>query len=314
MEKEKIQLFEEQKIRTAWDEENEEWFFSIVDVIGVLTEQKTARSASNYWTTLKERLRKEGADQLLTNCEQLKMTAQDGKKRRTDVANTEQLLRIIQSVPSKKAEPFKLWLARVGRERIEETIDPELTIERALETYLKKGYSKEWVHQRLLSIRIRNELTEEWDRRGVKKGVEYAILTDEITKAWSGMSTRQYKNLKGLKKENLRDNMSDMELVLTMLAEATTTEISKQKQPETFEENRIVAGEGGEVAGEARKLVEKRTGKPVITSQNAVQLHELVTDLIEETVPEDLPSPEKSIQQIEGGHMERLRKPRRNGS
>ena len=222
-----IQLFEDKKIRTAWDEEQEEWYFSIVDVIAVLTDQKTPRSASTYWAVLKKRLKDEGANELLTNCKQLKMTAADGKKRLTDVANTEQLLRIIQSIPSPKAEPFKAWLAMVGRERIEETIDPEQTIDRALETYLKKGYSEEWVHQRLLAIRIRNELTDEWKRRGVEKGKEYAILTDEISRAWSGMTTRQYKKLKGLKKENLRDNMSDLELVLTMLAEATTTEISK---------------------------------------------------------------------------------------
>ena len=205
----------------------------------------------------------------------------DGKKYKTDVATTEQLLRLIQSVPSKKAEPFKLWLAKVGRERMEETIDPELTIDRALETYLKKGYSREWINQRLQAIQVRKELTDEWDKRGVQKGVEYAILTDEITRAWSGMSTRQYKNHKGLKKENLRDNMSTLELVLTMLAEATTTEISKEKRPETFEENRIVAQEGGAAAGEARQAVEKRTGKPVITNKNAAQLQGLVTDLLE---------------------------------
>ena len=205
-----IQLFEDKKIRTAWDEEQEEWYFSIVDVIAVLTDQKTPRSASTYWAVLKKRLKDEGANELLTNCKQLKMTAADGKKRLTDVANTEQLLRIIQSIPSPKAEPFKAWLAMVGRERIEETIDPEQTIDRALETYLKKGYSEEWVHQRLLAIRIRNELTDEWKRRGVEKGKEYAILTDEISRAWSGMTTRQYKKLKGLKKENLRDNKSDL--------------------------------------------------------------------------------------------------------
>ncbi len=219
----KIQIFEDKKIRTAWNEETEEWYFSVVDVVSVLTEQPTQRGASNYWAKLKERLKAEGASQLLTNCQQLKMTATDGKKRLTDVADTEQLLRIIQSIPSPKAEPFKMWLAQVGRERIEETIDPELAIDRALETYQKKGYSEEWIHQRLLSIRVRNALTEEWDKRGVEKGREYAILTDEISKAWSGMTTRKYKNLKGLTKENLRDNMSDLELVLNMLAEATTT-------------------------------------------------------------------------------------------
>ena len=234
-----------------------------------------------YWNKLKQRLKEEGS-QLVTNCHQLKMRSpKDGKRYSTDVANTEQLLRIIQSIPSKKAEPFKMWLAQVGRERIEEVIDPELTIERALETYAKKGYSREWINQRLQAIQVRKELTDEWDKRGVKKGVEYAILTDEITKAWSGMTTRQYKNHKGLKKENLRDNMSTLELVLNMLAEATTTEISKQKQPESFEESRMVAIEGGEAAGEARLAVEKRTGKPVITNKNAAQLQDLVTGLIE---------------------------------
>ena len=227
----RIQLFEDKRIRTAWDAEKEEWYFSIVDVVAILTDQPDARHASTYWAVLKKRLNDEGAGQLLTNCKQLKLTATDGKKRLTDVADTEQLLRIIQSIPSPKAEPFKLWLAQVGRERIEETIDPELTIDRALETYLKIGYSRAWINQRLQAIQVRKELTDEWDARGVQKGVEYAILTDEITKAWSGMNTRQYKNLKGLKKENLRDNMTTLELVLNMLAEATTTEISKQKAP-----------------------------------------------------------------------------------
>lgn len=277
----KVQLFEDQPIRTAWVEDEEEWYFSIIDVVGALTEQLDYDGARNYWKVLKNRLKDEG-NQLVTNCNQLKMRSpKDGKKYNTDVANTEQLLRIIQSIPSKKAEPFKLWLARVGRERMEEVIDPELTIERALETYAKKGYSREWINQRLQAIQVRKELTDEWDKRGVRKGVEYAILTDEISKAWSGMTTRQYKNHKGLKKENLRDNMSTLELVLNMLAEATTTEISKQKKPETFEENRMVAIEGGEVAGEARLAVEKRTGKPVITNKNAAQLQDLVTGLIE---------------------------------
>ena len=251
--------------------------FLDVDVVGVLTESVDAIA---YWRKLKQRLKEEG-NETVTNCHGLKMTAADGKKRLTDVANTEQLLRIIQSIPSKKAEPFKVWLAQVGRERIEEVIDPELTIERALETYAKKGYSREWINQRLQAIQVRKELTDEWEKRGVKKGSEYAILTDEITKAWSGMTTRQYKNLKRLKKENLRDNMSTLELVLNMLAEATTAEISKQKQPETFEENRIVASEGGAAAGEARAAIEKRTGKSVITKKNALQFQELVTDLIE---------------------------------
>ena len=277
----KIQLFEDKRIRTAWDEEKEEWYFSIVDVVAVLTDQPDARHASTYWAVLKKRLNNEGAGQLLTNCKQLKMTASDGRKRLTDVADTEQLLRIIQSIPSPKAEPFRAWLAQVGRERIEETIDPELTIERALETYLKKGYTREWINQRLQAIQVRKELTDEWDARGVQKGVEYAILTDEISRTWSGMSTRQYKNLKGLKKENLRDNMTTLELVLNMLAEATTTEISKQKAPSTFSENIAVAREGGEAAGIARKAVEERTGVPVITSKNAAQLNQVVTDLLE---------------------------------
>ena len=276
-----IQLFEDQKIRVAWDAEREEWYFSIVDVVAVLTEQETLRGASNYWAKLKERLKAEGADQLLTNCQQLKMKSpKDGKRYKTDVADTEHLLRIIQSIPSKKAEPFKAWLAMVGRERVEETIDPEQAIDRALETYLKKGYSEEWVHQRLLAIRIRNELTDEWRRRGVRKGREYAILTDEITSAWSGMNTRQYKNLKGLKKENLRDNMSDLELVLTMLAEASTTDIAKAEQPQGFDENQQVARRGGNVAGVARKALEAETGKPVVTAQNAESFRQLVTDIV----------------------------------
>jgi hypothetical protein len=276
----KIQLFEDKRIRTAWDEEKEEWYFSIVDVVAMLTEQPDYQAARNYWKVTKKRLKDEG-NETVTSCNQLKMTASDGKKRLTDVADTEQLLRIIQSIPSPKAEPFKLWLAQVGRERIEETIDPELTIERALETYLKKGYTREWINQRLQAIQVRKELTNEWDARGVQKGVEYAILTDEISRAWSGMSTRQYKNLKGLKKENLRDNMTTLELVLNMLAEATTTEISKQKAPETFSENLAVAREGGEAAGIARKAVEERTGVPVITAKNAAQLNQVVTDLLE---------------------------------
>ena len=280
-EQDKIQLFENQKIRTAWDTEKEEWYFSVTDVIAVLTEQPTARGASNYWAKLKQRLKEEGADELLTNCQQLKMIASDGKRRATDVATTEQLLRIIQSIPSPKAEPFRLWLAEVGRERIEETIDPEQAIDRALETYLKKGYDPDWVHQRLLSIRIRNELTNEWQKRGVEKGREFAILTDEISKAWSGMTTRQYKNLKGLKKENLRDNMSDTELVLTMLAEASTRDISKATKPDGFAENVKVAKRGGNVANVARQQLEAETGHPVITAQNAAQLNAVVTEMIE---------------------------------
>ena len=277
----KIQLFENQRIRTAWDEEKEEWYFSVVDVVAVLTDQPDQRHAAKYWSVLKTRLKKEGSE-LTTNCSQLKMRSADGKRYNTDVADTEQLLRIIQSIPSPKAEPFKLWLAQVGREHIEETIDPELTIERALETYLKKGYTREWINQRLQAIQVRKELTDEWDARGVQKGVEYAILTDEISRAWSGMSTRQYKNLKGLKKENLRDNMTTLELVLNMLAEATTTEISKQKAPATLSENIDVARAGGKVAGDARKAIETQTGVPVITSKNAAQLSEVVTNLLED--------------------------------
>ena len=277
----KIQLFENKRIRTAWDEEKEEWYFSIVDVVAVLTDQPDQRGASNYWAKLKQRLKEEGADQLLTNCQQLKMKSpKDGKRYNTDVADTEQLLRIIQSIPSPKAEPFKLWLAQVGRERIEETIDPELTIERALETYLKKGYTREWINQRLQAIQVRKELTDEWDARGVQKGVEYAILTDEISRAWSGMSTRQYKNLKGLKKENLRDNMTTLELVLNMLAEATTTQFSKDRKPSTFQENLEVAKAGGQVAGRTRKDIESQSNTPVI-SPNAAQLNQVVTDLLE---------------------------------
>ena len=284
IEVEQLQLFESQKIRTAWDEEKEQWYFSIVDVVAVLTDQADQRGASNYWAKLKQRLKEEGADQLLTNCQQLKLKSpKDGKRYKTDVADTEQLLRIIQSIPSPKAEPFKRWLAEVGRERIEETIDPELTIDRALETYLKKGYTREWINQRLQAIQVRKELTDEWDARGVQKGIEYAILTDEISRAWSGMSTRQYKNLKGLKKENLRDNMTTLELVLNMLAEATTTEISKQKSPETLSENIDVARAGGKVAGDARKAIEAQTGVPVITAQNASQLGQIMANILEET-------------------------------
>ncbi len=281
-EKDKIQLFENKRIRTAWDEEKEEWYFSVVDVVAVLTDAPDYNTGRKYWNKLKQRLSEEGANQLVTDCHQLKMKSpKDGKRYNTDVADTEQILRIIQSIPSPKAEPFKMWLAAVGRERIEETIDPELTIDRALETYLKKGYSPEWVHQRLLAIRIRNELTEEWQKRGVEKGREFAILTDEISRAWSGMTTRQYKKLKGLKKENLRDNMSDLELVLNMLAEATTTEFSKQRKPETFQENLDTARAGGAVAGRTRKDIESQSGVPVITPQNAAQLNQVVTDMIE---------------------------------
>ena len=274
----KIQLFENQPIRTAWNEELEEWYFSIIDVVAVLTESKDANA---YWRKLKQRLTKEG-NETVTNCHALKMKAADGKRRLTDVANTEQLLRIIQSIPSKKAEPFKLWLAQVGRDRIEEIIDPELTIDRALETYAKKGYPADWINQRLQTIRARKELTDEWQSHGVQKGKEYAILTDEVTEAWSGMSTRQYKNYKGLKKENLRDNMSTLELALNMLAEATTTELTKVQNPYGLEANRNVAKTGGQIAGEARMRIEKETGNPVITNQNAASLNSVVTGMIGE--------------------------------
>lgn len=280
METNEIQLFEDQKIRTAWDAEQEEWYFSIVDVIAVLTEQPDTRHAAKYWSVLKTRLKKEGSE-LPTLCSQLKLRSADGKRYLTDVATTEQLFRLIQSVPSPKAEPFKIWLAQVGRERVEETIDPELTIDRALETYQKKGYSTDWIHQRLLSICVRNELTAEWQERGVEQGREYAILTDEITKAWSGMTTRQYKNLKGLKKENLRDNMSTTEIILTMLAETSTKDISAAEKPAGFSENVKVAKRGGKVAKVARQALESETGTSVITSQSASQLNEAVTELIE---------------------------------
>ena len=285
----KIQLFEDKRIRTAWDEEKEEWYFSIVDVVAVLTDSPNPQT---YWRVLKKRLKDEG-NETVTSCNALKMTAADGKRRLTYVADTEQFLRIVQSIPSPKAEPFRAWLAQVGRERIEETIDPELTIEKALETYLKKGYTREWINQRMQAIQVRKELTDERDARGVQKGVEYAILTDEISRAWSGMSTRQYKNLKGLKKENLRDNMTTLELVLNMLAEATTTEIPNQKAPSTFSENIAVAREGGEAAGIARKAVEERTGVPVITSKNAAQLNQVVTDLLEGAAADMSEMPEK---------------------
>ena len=281
-----IQLFEDRKIRTAWDEEKEEWYFSVQDVVAVLSES----------TDPKQYIKKMRArdPQLSANwgtiCTPVQMLAADGKQRKVQAANTEGILRIIQSIPSPKAEPFRLWLAAVGRERIEETIDPEQAIDRALETYLKKGYSEDWIHQRILSIRVRNELTAEWQARGVEQGREYAILTDEITKAWSGMTTRQYKNLKGLKKENLRDNMSTLEIVLNMLAETTTTELSKAHRPEGFEESRIVARRGGKVAGDARRAIEADTGRPAVTAQNAAQLNAVVTDVIEGVAEADKPN------------------------
>ena len=260
-----IKLFEQKQIRSLWNDLDEKWYFSIVDVVGVLSDSE---NPNNYWKVLKNRLKKEGS-QLVTNCNQLKMESSDGKFYKTDVADTEQLFRLIQSIPSKKAEPFKLWLAQVGRERIDEIEDPELGFDRLMETYLKKGYSKNWINQRLKSIEVRKELADEWDNRGVKKGQEYAILTDEITKAWSGLSVKQYKNHKGLKKENLRDNMSNLELILNMLAEATTTEISKEKKPQTFTENKKIAKQGGTIAGNTRKEIEEKTGKKVVNSLNA---------------------------------------------
>ena len=280
---ENMQLFENQPVRTAWNEEEEEWYFSVVDVIGILTDQPDSRRAAKYWSVLKIRLKAEG-NELTTNCSQLKLKATDGKRRLTDVANTEQLLRIIQSIPSKKAEPFKLWLAQVGRERIEETLDPELIAERLVATYERKGYTREWINQRLQAISARKELTDEWKDRGVRQGKEYAILTDELTKAWSGMSTRQYKNLKGLKKESLRDNMSTTELTLNQLAEVATRELSRQEKPEGFEKNQDIARRGGSVAGNARRDLELQLGRSVITSKNAAQLNHVVTQMIEASV------------------------------
>jgi hypothetical protein len=269
MEKEtSIKLFESKQVRSVWNDEEEKWYFSIIDVIEVLTSSDRPRK---YWSDLKSKLKKEGS-QLSENIGQLKMKADDGKLYKTDVADTEQLFRLIQSVPSPKAEPFKLWLAKMGRERMDEIVDPEIGFDRLMETYLKKGYSKEWVNQRLKSIEVRKELTDEWDKRGIKKGQEYAILTDEITKAWTGITTKQYKELKDLKKENLRDHMTNLELVLNMLAEATTTEISKKKEPKTFKESKVIAKQGGTIAGNTRKQIEAKTGDKIVTSKNAKSL------------------------------------------
>ena len=281
-----IQLFEDRKIRTAWDEEKEEWYFSVQDVVAVLSESTDPKQYIKKMRTRDPQLSANWG----TICTPVQMLAADGKQRKVQAANTEGILRIIQSIPSPKAEPFKRWLAQVGRERIEETIDPEQAIDRALETYQKKGYDADWIHQRILSIRVRNELTAEWQARGVEQGREYAILTDEITKAWSGMTTRQYKNLKGLKTENLRDNMSTLEIVLNMLAETTTTELSKAHRPEGFEESRIVARRGGKVAGDARRAIEADTGRPAVTAQNAAQLNAVVTDVIEGVAEADKPN------------------------
>ena len=289
-EKNAIRLFENKKIRTAWDEEQEEWYFSVQDVVAVLAESSDPKQ---YIKKMRARDPELSAN-WGTICTPVQMSAADGKMRKIQAADTEGLLRIIQSIPSPKAEPFKRWLAKVGRERIEETIDPEQAIDRALETYQKKGYDTDWIHQRLLSIRVRNELTAEWQERGVQQGKEYAILTDEITKAWSGMSTRQYKKLKGLKKENLRDNMSTMEIVLNMLAEATTTELSKAHQPEGFSESQTIARRGSSYAGQVRQDIEKDTGRPVITSQNAAQLNAVVVDVIESVAETKKPDNEKN--------------------
>ncbi len=272
-----IKLFNEKQIRTHWDDEQEKWYFSIVDVVGVLSESIDPQA---YWRKLKQRLKEEG-NETVTNCHALKMQAADSKMRLTDVADTEQLFRLIQSIPSPKAEPFKMWLAQVGRERIDEIEDPELGIDRLMETYLRKGYSKEWINQRLKSIEVRKELTDEWENRGVQKGQEFAILTDEITKAWSGYSTKQYKNLKNLKKENLRDHMTNLELVLNMLAEATTTEISKEKQPKSFEDNKRIAQQGGTIVGNTRREIEEKTGKKVVTPLNAKQLDKQKKNIID---------------------------------
>ncbi len=297
-EQDKIQLFENQTIRTAWDAEQEEWYFSVVDVVHALTDSTDPKQ---YIKKMRSRDPELGG-KWGTICTPVEMVAADGKKRKIQAANIEGLLRIIQSIPSPKAEPFKLWLAQVGRERIEETIDPEQAIDRALETYQRKGYSPDWIHQRILAIRVRNELTAEWQARGVEQGREYAILTDEITRAWSGMTTKQYKQLKGLKKQNLRDNMSTTEIILNMLAETSTKDISQKEQPEGFEESRQVAKRGGRVAHIARQALEAETGEPVVTSQNAAQLNTVVTQMIETVAaaqPEELPPPveEKTVEE-----------------
>ena len=274
-----IQIFEDKKIRSVWDNEKEEWYFSVVDVVGALTDSVNAR---DYWYKMKKRMTDEEKSELSTICRQLKLKAPDGKMRLTDVADIQGIFRVIQSIPSPKAEPFKMWLAQVGKDKIDEITDPELTIDRALETYLKKGYSKEWINQRLQAIQVRKELTDAWQEHGVKKGIEYAILTDEISKAWSGMATREYKDLKGLKKENLRDNMSTLELVLNMLAEATTTELTNIHNPNGLEENKKVAKRGGTIAGNTRKEIEADTGKSVITAKNAVDFSKLIEDVVKD--------------------------------
>ena len=272
-----VKIFEGSKIRSVWDNEREEWYFSVVDVIGSLTESNNPR---DYWYRVKKRMSDEERSELSTICRQLKLKASDGKVRLTDVADMQGIFRIIQSVPSPKAEPFKMWLAEVGKEHIDEIIDPELTIDRALESYARKGYSREWINQRLQAIQVRKELTDTWQDHGVKAGNEYAILTNEISKAWSGMTTREYKDFKGLKKENLRDNMSTTELILNMLAETATKDIAEATNPQGLDENKQVAQDGGSIAGDARKSIEARTGKPVITSKNAIDLGRLISDVV----------------------------------
>lgn len=272
-----VKMFEGSQIRSVWDNEREEWYFSVVDVIGSLTESNNPR---DYWYRVKKRMSEEEKSELSTICRQLKLKAPDGKMRLTDVADMQGIFRIIQSVPSPKAEPFKMWLAEVGKERIDEIIDPELTIDRALESYARKGYSREWINQRLQAIQVRKELTDTWQDHGVKAGNEYAILTNEISKAWSGMTTREYKDFKGLKKENLRDNMSTTELILNMLAETATKDIAEATNPQGLDENKQVAQDGGSIAGDARKSIEARTGKPVITSKNAIGLGRLISDVV----------------------------------
>ena len=272
-----VKMFEGSQIRSVWDNEREEWYFSVVDVIGSLTESNNPR---DYWYRVKKRMSEEERSELSTFCRQLKLKSTDGKSYKTDVADMQGIFRIIQSIPSPKAEPFKMWLAEVGKERIDEIIDPELTIDRALEGYARKGYSREWINQRLQAIQVRKELTDTWQDHGVKAGNEYAILTNEISKAWSRMTTREYKDFKGLKKENLRDNMSTTELILNMLAETATTDIAEATNPQGLDENKQVAQDGGSIAGDARKSIEARTGKPVITSKNAIDLGRLISDVV----------------------------------
>lgn len=272
-----VKMFEGSQIRSVWDNEREEWYFSVVDVIGSLTESNNPR---DYWYRVKKRMSEEERSELSTFCRQLKLKSTDGKSYKTDVADMQGIFRIIQSVPSPKAEPFKMWLAEVGKERIDEIIDPELTIDRALEGYARKGYSREWINQRLQAIQVRKELTDTWQDHGVKAGNEYAILTNEISKAWSGMTTREYKDFKGLKKENLRDNMSTTELILNMLAETATKDIAEATNPQGLEENKKTAQDGGSIASDARKSIEARTGKPVITSKNAIDLGRLISDVV----------------------------------